>query len=125
MESSLLQKTFSPKFLLHLEGALLLAASILFFARLDGNWLVFALLFFVPDISMAGYFVNPALGATTYNAVHAYFLPALLGTYGLLGLAPIAMSLALIWFAHLGFDRLLGFGLKYPTRFQDTHLNRV
>jgi hypothetical protein len=33
------------------------------------------------------------------------------------------IPLALIWFAHIGFDRLLGFGLKYPTRFKDTHLD--
>lgn len=121
----MLQSTFSPRFLLQFEGALLLGASVLFFARLDANWILFALLFFVPDISIAGYLVNPAFGAILYNLVHTYVLPAVLGAYGLLFAVPIAISLALIWFAHLGFDRLLGFGLKYPTRFQDTHLNRV
>ena len=121
----LLSKIFSPKIILHVEGALLLLASAFFYARLDGNWLMFALLFFVPDVSIAGYLINPAVGAVTYNLAHAYYLPAILAAYGLLAPSSFAISLALIWFAHAGFDRLLGFGLKYPTRFQDTHLNRV
>jgi hypothetical protein len=33
------------------------------------------------------------------------------------------LLLSLIWTAHIGFDRLLGFGLKYSNRFKDTHLN--
>jgi hypothetical protein len=115
----------SPKILLHLEGALLLLAGVFFFARLDGNWLFFAILFFAPDLSISGYLANPRVGALTYNLVHAYFFPTMLGAYGLLAVVPLAISLALIWYAHLGLDRMLGFGLKYPTQFKDTHLNRV
>ena len=33
--------------------------------------------------------------------------------------------LALIWLSHIGFDRLIGYGLKYETAFKDTHLQRV
>jgi hypothetical protein len=35
------------------------------------------------------------------------------------------VQLGLIWLAHVGADRLLGYGLKYPTGFRDTHLQRV
>jgi hypothetical protein len=31
-------------------------------------------------------------------------------------------SVAIIWFGHIGMDRLVGFGLKYPDSFQHTHL---
>ena len=34
-------------------------------------------------------------------------------------------AFALIWLAHIACDRVLGFGLKYPTFFQDTQLQRV
>ena len=35
------------------------------------------------------------------------------------------LAYALIWISHIGFDRLLGYGLKYPTQFRDTHLQHV
>jgi hypothetical protein len=120
-----MNRLFLPKFLLHLEGVVLLGLSLIGYAVLDGDWLQFALLFFVPDISIAGYLLRSSTGTVTYNVAHAYLLPAILGIYGLFNAQTIAIYLALIWFAHLGFDRMLGFGLKYPTRFSDTHLNRV
>ncbi len=121
----MIQKLFLPKFLLHLEGAIFFIFCVWLYAMQSSNWLMFALLFFVPDISIAGYLASARVGAITYNLAHAFPLPAILGAYGLLSANPLAISLALIWFAHFGFDRTLGFGLKYPTRFQDTHLNRV
>jgi hypothetical protein len=27
--------------------------------------------------------------------------------------------------AHVGMDRAVGYGLKYPTHFKDTHLQRI
>ena len=48
-----------------------------------------------------------------------------LGVAGVLGDYGFAVQLALIWLAHIGADRLLGYGLKYPTAFTDTHLQRV
>jgi hypothetical protein len=37
----------------------------------------------------------------------------------------VPVQIALIWLAHLGLDRMLGYGLKYPTEFNDTHLQRL
>ena len=31
----------------------------------------------------------------------------------------------LIWLTHIGVDRLVGYGLKYPTDLKRTHLQRV
>jgi len=39
--------------------------------------------------------------------------------------AETATQIALVWLAHIGFDRFFGYGLKYPTGFKDTHLQRV
>jgi len=35
------------------------------------------------------------------------------------------LPIALIWFAHIGIDRALGYGLKYTSGFKDTHLGRL
>jgi hypothetical protein len=114
-----------PRWLLHAEGGVMLAASILAYHQVGGNWWLFALLFFTPDISALGYLFNVRIGATCYNVIHVEVLPAALALVGFLMAEPFLMALACIWFAHIGMDRLLGFGLKYPTRFPDTHLQHV
>lgn len=74
---------------------------------------------------MLGYLVNKKLGANAYNLGHTYSaLILLLLILWLAGLGSY-MWLVLIWLAHIGFDRLLGYGLKYETAFSDTHLQRV
>ncbi len=115
----------SPLWLLRLEGAVVLIIALMLYSRLESGWWLFVLLFFVPDVSMVGYAVNAKSGATIYNLVHAYALPAVLGLIGLSMANGLLTSLSLIWFAHIGLDRLLGFGLKYPTEFKDTHLQHV
>ncbi len=42
----------------------------------------------------------------------------------LLLLIPLLFVPDLSMLAHIGMDRALGYGLKYPTSFQDTHLGR-
>ena len=39
--------------------------------------------------------------------------------------SPLVLSLAMIWLAHIGIDRALGYGLKYQTGFAFTHLGRI
>lgn len=85
----------------------------------------FALLLLAPDPSILGYAGGPRVGAAVYNLFHAYPLPAVLGAFGLLGGSPLGLAVALVWFAHIGMDRMMGYGLKYPTEFGDTHLGRL
>ena len=114
-----------PRSLLHAEGlAVLLGALCLYFDAGYG-WLLLVALVLAPDLSMLGYLAGPRLGALSYDIVHTYVGPIALGVSGALWESDIAMQLALIWSAHLGVDRLLGYGLKYPTGFKDTHLQRV
>jgi hypothetical protein len=121
-------KTFpmiKPKLLLQIEGGAVLAAACVFYHLSYGNWLWFGLLFLTPDFSMLGYMANKKLGALFYNLGHTYAVPFL--ALAVLWLSGHASNfwLTLIWFAHIGFDRLLGYGLKYETAFKDTHLQRV
>lgn len=111
-----------PIALLRLEGLAMLAGAIALYARLDGTWWWIPVLFLVPDISWVGYLAGPRAGAMTYNAVHATLLPTVLGIIGLATDGTTAMLLALIWFVHIGLDRLIGYGLKYPHGFGHTHL---
>ena len=112
-----------PRLLLQLEGAAVLIVSLLFYHWNQGSWLQFALLILVPDLSMLGFAANIRVGAITYNAVHTYVGPLCWLVYSFASHRPAAVSLSLIWIAHIGFDRMIGVGLKYPTRFNDTHLN--
>lgn len=114
-----------PALLLRLEGAAFFLGAIALFASQGGSGVMFVLLLLAPDLGMIGYFANPRLGSYTYNAVHFYGMPVILAALALAGQWPLGVQLALIWFAHIGMDRVLGFGLKYPTNFKDTHLQRV
>ena len=118
-------RSLRPAAVLRAEGAALLASSVLLYWANGESWVMFALLLLAPDLSGLGYLAGPRAGAALYNAFHAYPLPAVVGALGLIGGSPLAMTVALIWFAHIGMDRTLGYGLKYPTRFNDTHLGRV
>jgi len=115
----------TPKLLLQIEGALVLLATILFYRHLHASWLLFAVLFLAPDLFMLGYLAGSRIGAACYNFVHTYMTPAALIAISLLAAKPIFLSIATIWICHIGFDRMLGFGIKYPTGFKDTHLQRV
>ena len=107
---------------LRAEGLAVLALSVTLYWVLGASWLWFALLFLAPDLSFAGYLAGPRTGALAYNLAHTYVLPLGLVTVALLLELGRPAQLGLIWTAHLGFDRALGFGLKYPTAFADTHL---
>ena len=115
----------TPRPLLHLEGVAVLVLSLFAYHWSGLSWLTLALLFLVPDVSMAGYLAGARVGAVAYNAVHTYVGPLALAGYAFGVGEHAALGVALIWIAHIGMDRMLGFGLKYPTEFKDTHLNRV
>jgi hypothetical protein len=114
-----------PRLLLHIEGAAVLFAICVLYQQVHGSWLWFGLLFPAPDFSMLGYLANERVGAAVYNLGHTYMMPLLL----LLVLWRFGQTsyvwLSLIWLAHIGFDRMLGYGLKYETAFNDTHFQKV
>jgi len=107
------------------EGLVVLAAATSAYAAISGHWLLFALLFLTPDLSMLGYLANRSIGAICYNVAHSYISPAAIAVFGFMAGAPSVYGVASIWIAHIGFDRMLGYGLKYATGFGDTHLGLV
>jgi hypothetical protein len=117
--------TGAPRIILRLEGAAVLAVASAAYAHIGMGWMLFAVLFLVPDISMLGYLAGPRVGAATYNLGHTYILPVILGALGFLLSHQLLAALCLIWLAHVGFDRMLGYGLKYATAFGHTHLGVV
>lgn len=114
-----------PAVLLRAEGAILLGAATLLYWDVSGTWLLFALTFFVPDLAIAGYLAGPHIGALAYNAFHTTSLAMAVAVFGVIADQRLAVLIGLIWLAHIGFDRLLGYGLKYPEGFRHTHLSRA
>jgi hypothetical protein len=114
-----------PATLLRTEESALLIATLYAYHHLHYSWLLFAILFLTPDLSILGYLLTPRAGAATYNLAHTLTLPLALLFLSYLRHWPLAASIALIWTAHIAFDRLLGYGLKYPTFFKDTHLQHI
>lgn len=110
---------------LRLEGAALLLIGVLGYALTYDGWVLLVVLFLAPDIAFVGYLAGPWWGALAYNALHTSTLPIVLAAYGLVMPTPLAVSIAGIWLAHIGLDRLVGYGLKYASGFKATHLHRV
>ncbi|HET9902826.1 MAG TPA: DUF4260 domain-containing protein [Xanthobacteraceae bacterium] len=114
-----------PRLLLRLEGAALLGLSLYLYPRVAESWWLFAGLVLLPDLSFLGYLAGPRAGARLYNAAHTLLGPIALALAGMMLPAIVLVAIALVWAAHIGADRLLGFGLKYEAGFGFTHLGRV
>ena len=117
--------TGGVKLVLRLEGLTLFIGMTLLYAAWGGSWLLYVLLFLVPDLSFLAYLSDSRFGAMVYNAAHSYMAPVTLMTLGFGFASPLTLSIALIWLAHIGFDRTLGYGLKYSAGFGFTHLGRI
>jgi hypothetical protein len=120
-----MMKLSAPRLLLHVEGGVVLIAACIIYAQLGASWGRFAALFLAPDLFMLGYLANVRVGATLYNLVHTYAAPFILFLVAYFAHMPGLFAICTIWVAHIGFDRLLGYGLKYPTAFKDTHIGRL
>ena len=111
-------------YLLRLEGLCVLTIALIVYAKLGFGWNTFALYFLVPDLSLIGYLAGSRIGALSYNLAHSY-----VGSIVLLGVGFVSMPalycVGLIWIAHIGFDRSLGYGLKYADGFGFTHLGLI
>ncbi|MBA2402944.1 MAG: DUF4260 domain-containing protein [Bradyrhizobium sp.] len=111
--------------MLRLEGLALFVGMTLLYWVWDGSWWVYAALFLAPDLSFIAYLFGPRFGAMLYNAAHTYMVPMALMTVSFATAETLVLSIAMIWLAHIGFDRALGYGLKYASGFTFTHLGRI
>jgi Domain of unknown function (DUF4260) len=117
--------TGGVRIILRLEGLGVMILAFAANARWGMSWGHFALFFFAPDLSFLGYLAGPKVGAAAYNTGHAYLGGMICIALGLLLAAPILLAAGILWFAHIGFDRALGYGLKYSTGFGFTHLGPI
>ena len=117
--------TGGVKAVLQLEGAALFVAALCAYWFTGGNWWLFLVLFFVPDVSFAAYLVTPKIGALAYNILHSTIGAFVLAAIGWWLGNVLVQHIAIIWFGHVGFDRAVGYGLKYASDFKDTHLGRI
>ena len=115
----------APRRLLHAEGAVVFLAATLLYFHGNHPWWLYLLLALAPDLSMLGYLGGARVGAATYDAAHTYVAPLALAALGVVAGWDTAVAVGLVWAAHIGADRALGYGLKYPSGFGDTHLQRV
>ncbi|MEW6629596.1 MAG: DUF4260 domain-containing protein [Pseudomonadota bacterium] len=111
--------------ILRFEWVTVAALAIVCYAMFGFSWWLFVLLILAPDLSMLGYLGGPHVGAATYNALHILIAPLVVLLTGALLAGPVTTAVALIWIAHIAIDRALGYGLKLPTGFRDTHLGRI
>jgi|1186.fasta_scaffold520363_1 hypothetical protein len=114
-----------PRRLLRLEGATLAVGALVAYSAVGRSWWLVPLLLLLPDLTMLGYLGGARLGSWSYNLGHTTPLPAALVGIGWWQNDSLVVALGLIWLAHIGLDRLLGYGLKYGDHFQHTHLGRI
>jgi len=117
--------TGGPRTILRAEGLAVFAAATIAYVLDGGAWWLYLVLFLAPDLSFLAYAAGTRIGAAAYNAVHAYVLPLLLALAGWWLGKDLALHIALVWLAHIGIDRTLGYGLKYASAFGHTHLGPV
>jgi len=119
------ETTGGVRTLLRVEGLCVLAGSCLAYSRFGAGWGLFALFFFTPDISFLGYLASPGVGATSYNTAHSYVGALICLVLGAAFSFHVLVTAGIIWCAHIGFDRALGYGLKYSAGFGFTHLGLI
>lgn len=108
------------------EAAQFVAAIVLLdYQPVHLSWWIWIILFFSPDIGMLGYLINPFTGAVTYNLFHHKLVALAFFALGLFWQMPVLTLTGLILLGHSSFDRMLGFGLKFPDAFKHTHLGQL
>ena len=117
--------TGGVKILLRAEGAVVLLAALIAYEKFGLGWSAFAWSFFAPDLAFFGYLAGARAGAVCYNATHCY-----IGAVSVLAIGAVSgvhafVAAGLIWCAHIGMDRALGYGLKYAVGFGFTHLGSI
>lgn len=111
--------------ILRAEQATIFVAGVALYAGNGGPWWLLVPALLAPDLSAIGYLAGPRLGAIGYNAVHNVVLAlSVLGLGWWMGAGWILLTGAVL-LAHVGMDRALGYGLKLPSGFRDTHLGRI
>lgn len=126
MKEPLKSKPLSKiRIFLILESVVIFIGALLIYLFLSGNWIIFLVLLFAPDIFAIGYLKNSRIGSIIYNIGHIYVWSIILIVIGILIDLNLLILFSLIWIAHISMDRAMGYGLKYPSDFKDTHMQKL
>lgn len=117
--------TGKVNWLLRLEGLTIFVFALMAYNFLGFQWGFFVLAFLAPDLALLAYFHSKQTGAIAYNLTHSYVIPVILFSYGFFVSSSEFDRIALVWVAHIGFDRALGYGLKYAQGFRYTSLGKI
>jgi hypothetical protein len=107
------------------EAAILAFAVFLNQTTMPFAWWWYWALFLAPDISMIGYLVNTRVGAALYNIAHHKGIAVVCYILGWMLASPVWQFTGLLLLGHSAFDRVFGYGLKYPDNFKNTHLGWI
>ncbi|MDA1677612.1 DUF4260 domain-containing protein [Bacillus cereus group sp. TH152-1LC] len=113
------------KRILHFEGLVVFVATIYAYSIYEFSWIIFLIFLLAPDISMLAYGINNHVGAKIYNIFHTYIISIVIAIIGVYFKVDTIIMIGLIWTAHIGMDRMCGYGLKDETNFKDTHIQRL
>ncbi|MBD0384872.1 DUF4260 domain-containing protein [Paenibacillus sedimenti] len=113
------------KYVIRLEGLLVFLACFYTYFINDFRLIWFFVFLLLPDLSMIGYVRGNDIGAKVYNLFHTYLVSGIFIFFGTIFDQSLLLQTGLIWTAHIGIDRLAGYGLKYSTDFKDTHINKI
>lgn len=107
-----------------IEGWIVFAAALAMAVHLRDMslWLFAALAL---GLFMIVYMAGPRIGAPVYDAAHLYAFGAVFAAIGIFVESGLWLCAGLLFLAHAGIDRALGFGLKETTGFKYTHLGRL
>jgi len=114
-----------PRLFLHLEGLAILVGALVMYANQHFSWSTFALFLLAPDLAIIVYALHQRSGQIVYNIVHTTIFPLALAVFSILNTNSLGLQIALIWLAHIGMDRTVGYGFKYPGSFKETHFSRI
>ena len=106
-------------------GLFVLSIFCLYKLNIDIALYLYPILFFSPDIGMIGYLVNTKIGAITYNFCHHKAIGFLVVIAGIATSENYIFFAGLMFLAHSSFDRVLGYGLKYPDNFKHTSIGEL
>lgn len=107
------------------ELALFLGSVLIFGLATSYSWWVFAILFFLPDVSFAAYLINTKIGSWVYNLLHHKGIMIGLILAGYFAELEWLLAVGIVFLGHTAFDRVFGYGLKFPDDFKHTHLGRI
>ncbi|HDR4422007.1 TPA: DUF4260 domain-containing protein [Bacillus cereus] len=113
------------KRIVHIEGLVVFLATIYVYSIYEFSWIIFLVFLLAPDLSMLAYGINNHVGAKIYNIFHTYNISIVIAIIGVYFKIDTVIMIGLIWTAHIGMDRMCGYGLKYETDFKDTHIQRL